>query len=569
MDINLSELGIEFRTKGDEANLKFCPFCEGQDDGDFTHMSVNIIDGVYHCVKCDAAGTYKQLKNELGVGDNRNIFRSRQYIRPPQVDYSPKAETFYSEYASLRGIDEAVLRRFHVGETARDGKRIVIYSFINEKGVLVNRKYRSLTDKKTMWVERGAELIYYGQQLLKPQNIYGWLMVCEGEDDCHALYQMGFENVVSVPQGCKSYTPAMHKVNAKYDQIFLFYDADEKGQAGAEKFAEMAGMHKCYNVLLPKKDARDCLLAGIGKKEIEDLMAMAKRFEHDEIKKAEAFSDSLIAHYMNPNSSLGRQTGNRRFDKLLGGIRRGELTSCTGHTGTGKSTFALNLTVWLAKNNGHCLVISLENKMRQTIQKMVTINSKDSLFGENSNGFLVPTKTPEWIRHEIKELSYMPIWFFDSEADKKGYFDIEKMETVIDYAVKFHSVEFVVLDHLEYFLKASGERKVDLINETMRRLKNITRKLNVHICLLAHPSKTQDKNGELAELGINGFKGASSIQQESDNIFILQKTAEGNKYQGRLKIEKNREMGKTGDVIFDVGTNMNSYTESTEGMNNA
>jgi len=567
VDINISELGIEFRTKGDETALKYCPFCEGQDEGDFTHFSVNVVDGVFHCVKCDAAGTYTQLKNDLGIGETRNMLRHRQYVRPEKKDIAPKAETFYSKYSELRGISEDILKKFQVGESQQDGKKIVIYQFINEKGVLCNRKYRSLSDKKVMWVERGAELIYYGAQFLKPQEQYGWLMVCEGEDDCHALWQMGFENVVSVPQGCKSYTPAMHKVNNRYDQIFLFYDADEKGQAGAEKFAEMAGHHKCYNVVLPFKDARDCLNAGMDKAGIESLMAQAERFEHDEIKKATSFSDSVINHYMNPSESLGRPTGNQDFDRILGGVRKGELTSLTGHTGTGKSTFALNASVWVVKNGGHALVISLENKMRQTVQKMVAINSGEALFAPTPSGKNAPCKSREWFMHELKELASYPLWFFDSEADKKGYFNLDKIETVIDYAVKFNRVEFVVLDHLEYFLNMSNvDNKVNEINGVMRRIKNLTKKLNVHILLLAHPAKTTDKNGESVNLGINGFKGSSAIQQESDNIIILNKGVDGATLLARARVEKNREHGKTGEVIFQVSSNMNTYTEFTGGL---
>lgn len=564
-EINISELGIEFKERGDEVNLKFCPFCESQDDGDFTHFSVNVSESVYNCVKCNAAGTYQSLLQSLGIGSNRNIFRIRQYVRPKNKDVKPKDLTFYGRYEIERGISAKVLEQYQVGEVIENGKSMIVYSYINEKGVICNRKYRQFDDKHNMRVEAGAELIYYGQNLLDFKK--GFMFVCEGEDDCHALAQLGFENVVSVPQGAKSYSPSMHKINGKIDQIFLLYDNDTAGKMGAANFAEKAGRHKCYVVELPFKDVRDCLLNGVTQSQITDLIAQAKRHESDDVCKAGVFCDGLIEHYTNPTAALGRITGSHTLDKIFGGFRKGELTSVTGHTGTGKSTFGLNIVYWLAKHRGHCLVISLENRMRQTIQKMVAIQSQETLFSVDELSTKIrPNKSADWLRAEVKKLNDQAIWFFDSEATKDGYHTIDKIETVIDYAVKFHGVEFVLLDHLEYFIKApSSDQQVHVKEQAMRRLKNMTKSLNFHMMLIVHPAKTQDRNGELQKLGLNSFKGASAIQQESDNVMIIHKgSAEFGINTAMVKIEKNRELGTCGEIKFDVLPNMNSYIESLQ-----
>ena len=54
---------------------------------------------------------------------------------------------------------------------------------------------------------------------------------------------------------------------------------DEPGRKGVEKAADKLGRYRCLNVLLPLKDANDCLKAGFTNQEMAEILAKAKPFE--------------------------------------------------------------------------------------------------------------------------------------------------------------------------------------------------------------------------------------------------------------------------------------------------
>ncbi len=568
---DLSACGIEIKGRGSEARFKYCPYCETPEDTGFNYFSLNLEKEVFRCVKCNTSGHWSELKKHLGLVPECRpaVYRASCQKKPVKPPARPELTAgdmaaFYTDYQTRRGISPDVLKKYTVGRMEKDSKTFAVYQFFS-KGEIVNRKYRNLADKKTQWQEPGAESTYYGLQHVKEG---GLLHVVEGENDCHALAQLGLLNVVSVPSGAGTYTPAMDVVNKKFETIVLLFDNDEPGQTGARRFAEKAGLHKCHNVRLPYKDARECLLKGLTGKDLAAAIGGAERFTLDGVVKTGAFKEQLLEHFRNPERSRGLQIVVRGINRILGGIRQGELTSLTGHTGSGKSTFGLNVALWVVRAGWPVLVVSLENAMRQTVQKMIAIDSGESIFqyDEFDRGIKL-VKTESWISNQIDKLDIMPLYFLDPESNKGGYYTLDKIIEAIDYAVKFHDIRFVLVDHLEYFISLkSSDTAVYVINSVMRQLKELTKRLQVHVLLIAHPAKTTDKEGKLAALGLNSFKGSSAIQQESDNIPICQRVQFDElkpAQEAKLKIIKNRENGHYGEVIFHVAENMNTFKEKT------
>jgi twinkle protein len=123
---------------------------------------------------------------------------------------------------------------------------------------------------------------------------------------------------------------------------------DRAGRKGIEKAADKLGRYRCFNVLLPLKDANDCLKAGFTNQEMVEILAKAKRFESPLVKTSDHFFDEIRDLHSSNSESKGRPTGWQDLDNLLQGIRPTELTVLTGETGSGKSTWAANLAYHLA-----------------------------------------------------------------------------------------------------------------------------------------------------------------------------------------------------------------------------
>lgn len=555
----LDSTAIPYKIRGAEVALEHCPYCE-QGKGDYSHFYFNQERQTFYCHKCGAKGNLYRFK--LDRGDISPITKAREisFIRPKEnKSFISDTDKFYDWYHKDRGIDPAILKKYQVGFTKENGNTRIIYQYFDQKGILFNRKYRTMDKKFT--TEKGAESNFYGLQFVDPTKPY--LIACEGEDDLHALIQMGFDNVVSVPYGAGNYSPSMDKVISQFSDITLLFDNDPPGQEGARNFAEKAGLGKCQNVILPFKDARDCLLQGLTYNDILKEMNAAEYFKHEEIIKAGDLRESYLNYISSEDRLIGRNIRIPEFNRLVGGIRPGEMTIITGQTGRGKTTTALNFVRWAEEVGLKCMVLSFELSNEPILNKLIEIytGKQTRVYDATERKYRLDK---EWIGHETDRMNDRDIYFLHkSKHVKDGYYDVERMGHVIEYAVKFYGVNFFVVDHLHYFLKTSDVKNATAkIDESVRQIKQWTNKHDIHIVLIVHPHMTQDdKKGNSQKLGLNCVKGASSIAQESDNFWIISRKdgdGEGDNI-SRLDVLKNRSMGRLGHIDFKVLDNLNTF----------
>jgi twinkle protein len=562
----ISSLGLPYKESNGEYVFGHCPYCEKDGEKEnFSHFYFNIEKQCYYCQKCGEKGGLYKFK--LDRGDIQPFVKAVTR-RTPKVFSENKTlvydnDKFYAWYEKERGIKKEVLLKYQVGHMKAHGTAFMVYQYIDEEGKIRNRKYRSI-DKTKMWTEKDADRIYYGLQFVDFKE--KGLFIVEGEDDCHALIQVGITNVVSVPYGAGNYTPQMDAINSKFEYLFLLFDCDEKGQEGARKFAEKAGLSKCMNCILPYKDARECVLNGIEFFGFQKIVTEAKPFRCEEIIKASEFSEDVVKDILNPDIALGQPIRSKKFNEILGGIRREELTIITGHTGSGKSNFSYNLSRWCSERGIRVAVFSFENSIKTVIRSMVEIQSGKDIYtwnDEEGKYYRNDDVTDAWIRNEIRKLDNNPIWFYNQPETSKGYIDLDTLLSLMDYAVKYYDVWFFVLDHLHYFLKLSESKNpTQKMDESLRELKRWTAAKNTHIALICHPSKTQDsRDGSMVELGLNSGKGTSSISQESDNFIVVSRGSGEREGEALVKILKNRKRGKTGEITYTVEGNCKSLSE--------
>jgi len=567
----LDQLGIDYNLNGSEAKFHHCPLCESADNftNPYNLFHVNIDKGVYQCFhknSCGAQGSIYNLKLRLGMEDPLQGSTRKSYVKPKALNTLFNAVSeFYGWYEKNRGIKKEILEKYKVGKVEKYGNQYAVYQYINSDGDVFNRKYKSMSDKKKVHTEKNAQQGYYGLQFVdfkKDPSLY----VCEGEDDCHALAQYGIPNIVSVPFGANNYNIEMDKINSQAKNILLFFDCDEKGQKGAYNFAKKAGLHKCHNVLLPYKDARDCILRGVTNESIYECLSQAKQFKNEEVNKA-ADLKSEVEDVLYGKRTLGYMTANSDFNRVTKGIRLSELTILTGHSGSGKTTFGYNVIDWMLGLNVPCMSMSFENRMSSILLKMIAIHSMQTVreYDENEgkHGKMVVRMPRETLDSHINELDRLPLYFLNKDSVKDGYYDIEKMEEVIKYAVKYYNVKLFLIDHLHYFLKLSDARNpVQKLDESIRRIKQWTERFNIAIILIVHPSKPSGKDD--SKITLYSGKGTSSIAQEADNFWaIYQLMEDQHGYKALLEQLKNREFGLGGNnsVEFKVMENKSTFIQ--------
>jgi twinkle protein len=235
------------------------------------------------------------------------------------------------------------------------------------------------------------------------------------------------------------------------------------------------------------------------------------------------------------------------FTKILKGLRPGELTVFTGSTGCGKTTVLSQLSLDFASQNVRTLWGSFEIRNSRLIKKMMhQYAGEDGLHKDN-------------FREVLGSFKLLPLYFLD-------FFGSTPLEIVGPILAEAHEklgVQHIILDNLQFMLSGQDSGvgdKYDLMDKTVAAVRNLCNKLPVHVTLVIHPRKELDGT----HLGISSIYGSAKATQEADNIVILQKDLENNRY---MDIKKNRFDGDLGmfQLEYDTISNLVKEVEKAPG----
>lgn len=210
------------------------------------------------------------------------------------------------------------------------------------------------------------------------------------------------------------------------------------------------------------------------------------------------------------------------LDEILKGFRLKQLITLAAATKSGKTSFALDLTQRIKNLNP--LWFPFEEGAEELITKCLERGEESPLF-----------YTPETITGNTL------LWL-----EKKIIESIAKYDTKV-----------IFIDHLHFIVPFSVERQDLAIGQTMRELKQIAKKWDICIFLIAHFKKTKMET----QPDLDDLRDSSFIAQESDTVIMLWR--ENTRESGQVvitnnvnvSVQANRRTGKTGNVkmVFDNG----------------
>lgn len=248
-----------------------CPFCDDTKKRCGMHME----SGFWNCLNggCDHKGKslrsfQKALDGE--VRDSDEIRESnevkedrkkekKEYVEIKQ-DLAAKhlakldgaGRGVFAYLTKVRGFKPETIQHFQLGSWKTNGFEYVSIPFW-KRGKLVNIKYRAIDykDRKWKWRRiRGGESSLFHDDVVDHENTT--IFLTEAELDAVALWNAGYKNVVAVTTGAKSFKQEWFERLTKFKKIYIVYDNDVDGQAGAEKVAKRLGLDRCHNIVLPK-----------------------------------------------------------------------------------------------------------------------------------------------------------------------------------------------------------------------------------------------------------------------------------------------------------------------------
>ena len=213
------------------------------------------------------------------------------------------------------------------------------------------------------------------------------------------------------------------------------------------------------------------------------------------------------------------------FNTILKGFRRGEFTVFTGPTGSGKTTLLSQMSLDFARSGLPTLWCSFELKNEVLMGTML-----------NQYAGMDLGKEPKKFDYYADQFDRVPVYL----QTYFGSTHVEDVMTMIDYAVYTHDVGHIIIDNLQFMLSGQGRYRdrFEMQDEVIATIRRMATNHNVHITLVIHPRKGDDKD----DLQVSSIFGTAKSTQEADNVIILQNR---DKYRV-IDVKKNRFDGEIG-----------------------
>ena len=242
-----------------------CPFHADNHAGSF---SLNKTTGLYNCYACEAKGNLRQLARHLGIDTEEAT-----------------AGITLDEYAEAKRIPPGFLAKVGVTQEAmRWGKSripILRMPYYDEDGaiVAVRRRlflHKGAEDNRFRW-RKGDKARPYGLWLLEQMRPRGWILLVEGESDCHTAWLHKIP-ALGIP-GASSWHDAWAE-HLEGLEVFAWHEPD----AGGDTFiARLRRSLPDAKVIVPPEGAKDISELYIAGQDVvaavEELKAKAKRLD--------------------------------------------------------------------------------------------------------------------------------------------------------------------------------------------------------------------------------------------------------------------------------------------------
>ena len=226
--------------------------------------------------------------------------------------------------------------------------------------------------------------------------------------------------------------------------------------------------------------------------------------------------DRLTELSQSDSAIPGMSTGMRDLDKKINGLNNSDLLLVAARPAMGKSAFALNLALNVAKKyNKTVAIFNLEMSREQLAMRLLAIES----FVDGQKMQTGKLTEEEWSKLSMASVAL-------SQTDIR--IDDNPSITVAEMNAKCRRVEnlgMVVIDYLQLmngsgYGKGSGDSRVNVVSDISRSLKIMAKELNVPVICLSQlsrgPESRTDKRPMLSDLRESG-----AIEQDADEVLFL------------------------------------------------
>jgi twinkle protein len=470
---------------------------------------------------------------------------------------------------TARGIDVELADRLGFSSVQRgDGEALVLPFF--REGKVVRRKYRSFTSEARWTADKGGVRCAFNEDCLRDDALIGLpLIITEGELDAVAAIQAGYPRTISVPDGApqkpvdgaedsKAYSwlgdirPLLSK--DRVSEIILATDADDPGSALMHDLSILLGRYRCKFLTYPKskkdrgrercKDLNEAL-EDWGQKGVVQTVTKAQWLKIDGVYRMGELPPLPPSVIYEPRHRLLAENFK---------VRLGDFSVVTGTPGFGKTSWVTDVFCGIAADN-HLTIAwaSFEQAPQRDHRRALR-----SWFCDQPEHTLDPQQkatADRWI--EAAHLFLIPT----EDEDATLEWLVDKMEVA---ATRYGARIFVIdpWNELEHD-RRRDESETEYIGRAIRQLKRFAKAFQVHICVVAHPTKSvKDGDGKYKMPTLYDINGSANWYNKCDLGVIVHRENEDDTL---IKIQKSRYheiIGRPGEIMCHYSRDRRKFVET-------
>lgn len=565
----------DYKEKGDEIQVLYCPFCQGGRHKDKDTFSINKVTGAYNCKRgtCNQVGNLYTLGKHLGVQMEKQSY-FREYRKPKKVYKKPEIETKdltkqVISYFEKRGISKETLIKNKV--TTDVNGNIVFNYYLNSEIVFIKYKLprKPKQSESKSWREADTRPILYG---MDDCDFKYPLIIIEGEPDKLVLDECEIKNAVSIPSGTNdfSWIDECWEWMENFDEIIIWGDNDTAGKGFQQECVARLDDWKLKVVQCKFKDANELLYYTTKEKNIEAAkQAVIEQVDNAVLIKKDYITNLADVKRKDYRNIMAISTGFQSLDNLIGGMYGGMLVIWTGYNGSGKSTILSNILI-NGVEQGHRAFIYSGELPKEDFKEWMDLQLSGS---KHITFYDCPVKKQKVPIPDEKYFKYLDK-FYDENIflfDTEDYATDTKILSAMEYMAKREGIKVFAIDNLLTMNVTESGDMNEKQGKLITKLKGFARKFNAVVHLVAHPRKPAMGQKRVDKYSVSGTANITDLADRVIGFHRLTKEEKDNNetyanFNNALVIFKDRKYGIFDEEIlfkFDFFSKR-YYTHQTE-----